>query len=244
MLRSKSRYASRRYLRVMGQEPTPANPETTPVPPSNPATPENPVDPAQNPPETPPTDTPAPEVFDRAYVETLRRENAKYRTQANDYKTKLDAKELAEMTELDRFKTLANKAETETIPELQKQNRTLQVQVAAAKLGIVDPEVASMLVNWDNVNGGSTVEAELLALVEARPYLKQANQTQVVPTTVPPVVPAPTTPPSLTNPATPSAPGKRTFTKSELDKMSTAQAQELMPEITYALENGLVDYTR
>jgi hypothetical protein len=244
MLRSKSRYASRRYLRVMGQEPTPGDPDTTPVPPSNPATPENPVDPAQNPPETPPTDSSKPEVFDRAYVEKLRRESAGYRTQANDYKTELEARELADMTEIDRVKALNTKAETETIPELQKQNRTLQVQVAAAKLGIVDPEVASMLVNWDNVNGGSTVEAELLALIEARPYLKQATGAPVNPVVPPATPPAPTTPSSQTNPATPTAPGKRTFTKSELDKMSTAQAQELMPEITYALENGLVDYTR
>ena len=243
MLRAKSRYASRRYLRVMGQEPTPSTPDNTPVPPSNPAPSENPVDPPQNP-ETPPSEAPVPEVFTREYVEGLRREAAKYRTTANDLKTKLDAKDLAEMTELDRFKTLAERAERETIPDLQKQNRTLQVQVAAAKLGIVDPEVASMLVNWDNVTGGSTVEAELLALIEARPYLKQATQSQAPVTPAPAPAPAPTTPPSQSNPATPPAPGKRSFTKSELDKLTTAQTQELMPDITYALENGLVDYTR
>ena len=243
MLRARKGYASRQYLRVMGQEPTPNEPATTSVPPTNPAPPENPADPTQAQPETPPTTPSAePEVFTREYVESLRREAAGYRTKANDYKTKLDEKELAEMTELDRIKAQFTTASMETIPELQKQNRTLQVQVAAAKLGIVDPEVASMLVNWSNVDGGSTVEAELLALIEARPYLKQAAGTAPVSTA--PVVPAPTTSSSQSNPATPPAPGKRTFTKSELDKLSTAQTQELMPDIMYALENGLVDYTR
>jgi hypothetical protein len=232
--------ASRR-ARVWGQVPPEGDPAVV-VPPSTPETPA-PVEPAT--PETPVTPSPAttsdPQVFDLAYVQGLRTEAAGYRVKNKELQDKLDAIALAEMTELERVKTLHQKAETETIPGLQAQLRTLQVENAAVKMGIVDPEVAAKFIDWTKVDGGSTVEAELVALLEAKPYLKGTAPAP----TVAPTTPAPTAPVSQSNPAVPSAhQGKKTYTKSQLDAMSIEQTQAEMDDIMYALKNGLVDRTR
>lgn len=61
---------------------------------------------------------------------------------------------------------------------LSKQNRELRVQLAASKLGIVDPEAASLLLDWDSVENPDdpkAVERALKGLVKDREWLVGDN---------------------------------------------------------------------
>lgn len=225
---------------VMGQEPTPEG--GTPVPPT---TPENPsaVEPLEAPPAPSPEPTAEPKVFDEAYVKGLRTENANWRIKSKELQDKVDALEREKLSEVDALKLDVTKYKDDIVPTLTRDVQTLRVQVEAAKLGIVDPEAASLLLDWKSINDGTPISDALLNLVEARPWLKQAaGQPPVPPAPTPPVTPP--KPPTQSNPAVPPAPGARTYTKGELERMSQAEMAPILPDVLLAMKEGRVDMTR
>ncbi len=234
----------RRGRRVMGQEPTPTEPVVVP-----PSTPENPA-PVEPPVETPApvqTDPPAdPKLFDETYVKGLRTENANHRIKNKELQDRIDALEREKLSELDALKLDVSNFKDKIVPDLTRQNQQLMVQVEAARLGIVDPEAASLLLDWNSINNGAPVSEALANLVDARPWLKQAAAPVQTPPETPATPPAPVTPqtPTVSNPANPPAPAHKQYTKSQLSAMSSAQMAAELADVTYALENGLVDMTR
>lgn len=235
-----------RRMRVMGlvPAPTPEPGAPAPLPGENP-TPGAPVVTPPVPP-TPPVETP--KTYDEAYVEGLRREAAKYRTEKNTAETALTELQRSQMTEAQKAADDLARLQTVTVPDLQRQNQVLMVQVAASKLGIVDPEVASMLVDWNAVNAGTSIGDALNQVLEARPYLKQtgapaSTSTSVVPPIVPPI--APVVPSSQSSPATPPTSNTpRMYTKSELTKMTAAEMAPILADVNAAAEAGRIDYTK
>lgn len=233
-------YSSRLYLRVMGQEPTPTGEVVAP-----PATPDNtpPVDPAPVDPVTPPTPDPQPTVFDETYVKQLRSENANHRIKNKELQEALEAYQRKERTDLENLSNDVTKYKGD-IDSLKRENQKLLVQVEAAKLGIVDPEAASLLLNWSAIESGTPVNEALADLLDSRPWLKQ---TQAAATPAP-TTPAPTTPPPPANPTTPAVPdqheGKPRYTKTQLEGFTQAQTAADLENILYAMEHGLVDMTR
>jgi hypothetical protein len=225
----------------MGQEPTPTGEVVAP-----PATPDNspPVDPAPIDPVTPPTPDSQPTVFDETYVKQLRSENANHRIKNKELQEALEAYQRKERSDLENLTNDVTKYRGD-IDNLKRENQKLLVQVEAAKLGIVDPEAASLLLDWSAIDTGKPVNEALADLLDSRPWLKQVQQTQA-PTTPP--VQTPTTPTPPANPANPANPdkheGKKRYTKGELDAMSQAQMAAELDDVLYAMEHGLVDLSR
>jgi len=120
-----------------------------------------------------------PETFSREYVQELRRESAKYRTDAKTAADKIKTAEdtlteiqRSQMTEDEKQKARLEELEKTVVPEKDNTIRTLRVQIAAGKLGIVDPEAATLLMDWKKVDAGEKVDDLLTAMIEARPWLK------------------------------------------------------------------------
>lgn len=222
----------------------PENPAPgAPVPPV--ATP--PVDPAKAATTSPTSGHPAttpdpakPETFTREYVEGLRRENADWRTKYQTANTELDGLKREKMTKEQQLEADVKKYADEVVPGLNKRIQHLEVQVTAGKLGIVDPELAALALDWNAIAGGKSVELALNELLALKPWLKQAGT--ATPAATPPTV---TVPPSSSSPATPPASNQpASFTKSQLDKMSQAELERRMAEIDQAIAEHRVDYTR
>ena len=233
---NRRRYSNRSYLRLMSQELTPdGSTVVPPTPTDNPP----PVDPAPVDPVTPPTPTPEPKVIDEAYVRGLRTENANHRIKNKELQDQLDEYQRKERSELENLQADLGKYRGD-MDNLKRENQKLSVQVEAAKLGIVDPEAAALLLDWTAIENGAPVNEALANLLDTRPWLKKAEASAPAPTTPPAPVtpPAPTTP---TSPANPSHEGKKRFTKSELEKMTTKEAAAQIDDINYAMSNGLVD---
>lgn len=94
-----------------------------------------------------------PQSFDREYVERLRRENASYRTRAQEAESKVQTFEQRDMTEQQRLEQRATEAESK-IPTLESDNLRLRV---ALKKGLVGDKA----ILADRLRG--TTEAELEA---------------------------------------------------------------------------------
>lgn len=233
------RYATRSYLRVMGQEPTPTDGITVPATPSeNPA----PVDPAVDDPTPTPDPTSDPKLFDETYVKGLRTENANHRIKNRELLDQLEAYQRKERTDFENLQADLDKYKGD-MTGLKRENQKLVVQVAAAKLGIVDPDAAAQLLDWSAIDGGAPVEEALATLLETRPWLKKVEAATPAPTTptTPTTPPAPTTP---ANPANPEHEGKKRYTKSELDRLTIKETAAQLDDIQYAMANGLIDMTK
>ena len=219
-----------------GQVPTPEPTPGAPVPPV--ATP--PVDPA-TPPATPaPVDPAKPETFTREYVESLRRENADVRVKYKTAQDELDTLKRASMTKEQQVELDLKNRDEVVIPSLKRENQKLSVQVTASKLGIVDPEAASLLLDWSAIDAGKNVELALTELLVVRPWLKAQG-----PTATPAAPPAVTAPPSQSSPATPpasNAPPR--FSKSQVDAMSDAERERRLPEILQAMREKRFDHDK
>ncbi|MFN7948374.1 MAG: hypothetical protein U0Z53_23685 [Blastocatellia bacterium] len=146
-------------------------------------------------------------------AETISLEEArKLRSEAKNLRERLRAAEAAE-AELKKIKD-AELSEAERlkrdIEERDKQAtaaaarlRSLQVQMQAQRLGIVDPEAAEKLIDWSKVEDSDEARAAALQeLVRARPWLQQTSAPQA------PVTPASNPSRSSTSPVT--------FTKAQL----------------------------
>ncbi|MEV6817827.1 hypothetical protein AB0M72_03635 [Nocardiopsis dassonvillei] len=131
------------------------------------------------------TTTDAPE-FSRTYVERLRRENARYRSQVRELEpaaTKLSELEAATATELERAVASA-RAETEKATA-ERYTRLLveaEARGVAAELRFRDPADAVRLVDLDDIETGKdgavnrdAVRDALRAIAESKPYLTEES---------------------------------------------------------------------
>ncbi len=108
-------------------------------------------------------------------VKALRKEAAKYRTERNTARKKVDELEGAGATEIEKVQKKLDTSAT-AVTELQDTNRVLRVRVISDKVGII-PEAradAAKLLNWDDISDpddDAAVEKALKSLVKDRPFL-------------------------------------------------------------------------
>lgn len=222
-----------------GQVPTltpPVDPATPPV-----ATP--PVDLA-TPPATPlaVTTPPEPQTYSQEYVTQLRNEAAAARVAKKAADDALADMQRATMTEQQRIAADLKNRDDVIIPALKSENQKLAVQVTASKMGIIDPELAALALDWKAIEGGKSVELALNELLALKPWLK-SPAAPVAPAA--PAAPSVTAPSSQSSPATPpSSATPASFTRSQIEKMSDDERAAKMADIDAAMESGRIDYTR
>lgn len=176
-------------------------------------------------------------TFDYAYVKKLRDEAASYRTAKNklqqDLATvneRIKALEREKMTDQERVQDELRELKEQTVPMLQRSKRELEVQLVAQKIGNVDPEAATVLVDWQQVEAeDANLEEILQELVEKKPWLKQAEE--------------PTKPKEKTTPANPASnnnSGPKTFTRAQIAKMTQEELEANMDDIKKAMAEGRI----
>jgi hypothetical protein len=119
--------------------------------------------------------------FSASYVEKLRRENAKHRSELRDAQEKLKTIEDAEKSELEKLQERVAAAEEEKTAALERANKNLiraAVIAEAAHQGAVDPDVVVALVDSEAIEVGEDGEvsgqaAAVAQLLEAKTYLKK-----------------------------------------------------------------------
>jgi hypothetical protein len=117
-------------------------------------------------------------------VTELRKENAAARKRLETFeKAQADA-ETAKLTELDKATRRATQLEQERDQVISKFRDRLArsaIQLAATKLNIIDPEVATALITneieYDADGEPTNIDALLRKLVERKPYLIQSSAT-------------------------------------------------------------------
>ena len=145
-----------------------------------------------------------------AALAAARRESAGYRTRLSAFEKTAADQEAAGLSESEKLSKRNTQLEADLTAE--RRDRKLgvdryEVQLAAGKLGIVDPDAAVKLLDWSTVEYGTdgsptNVEAALKALIAKRPYLASQQQQPSI---------------GATNPGTRAAPpGARTYSRSEL----------------------------
>lgn len=166
------------------------------------------------------------ETFDRAYVESLRQEAARYRTELQGVKSKLTEFETAQLSELDKAKKQATDAQT-TITELQTKlrNTSIRSEVAmqAAALKIVDADAAYRLLDADEIKFNdagepTNIKGLLGQLVKDKPYLLAQN--------------------SVTNPPNNPSRSGATLTLDDIRKMTPAEIIANQAAVDAALKAG------
>lgn len=121
------------------------------------------------------------ETFDRAYVESLRKENAGYRTRATKAEKELEEKRKEEMDDLTRSQTERDeeKARADKLEqELADMRMSQAVTLAATGANFFDPQDALSLLNPNDIaldeNGipnRQSVEAAVKRLADSKPHL-------------------------------------------------------------------------
>lgn len=124
--------------------------------------------------EAQPVEAPQPETFDRDYVEKLRRENAKYRTRAQELEEQRKAEEQKRLEQApleERLKALEAEREQLTQAAKEAEERRIQAERRAAFAGkVVDPDAAIKLIDPDkhlDADGNVLVDA----FITDRPYM-------------------------------------------------------------------------
>lgn len=103
----------------------------------------------------------------------LRSEAKQLRKRLQTAEGELKKRQDTDLTDQERLTKQHEELKTQ-IGGLEHDNRTLRVQVAASKLGILDPDAASRLIDWDTVDDPSDqkqVVRALKALVSEKPWL-------------------------------------------------------------------------
>lgn len=126
-------------------------------------------------------------TFDEAYVKELRGEAAKHRTEKNVLKKQveeLDAKVKgftdANKSEIEKITERATAAETALADkdrEIAEGRVKTKVLTSAAKLNIVDPDAAYLLLDLNSVDpeDAGSIDKALKALVKEKPYLLRGS---------------------------------------------------------------------
>jgi DNA repair exonuclease SbcCD ATPase subunit len=105
----------------------------------------------------------------------IRQEAAKYRTERNELKKRLEELEGAGKTEVEKLTGKVSEYER-SLGSLEDTNRRLRAQVLGSKVGIT-PEAradAAALLDWSSIedpNSDDQVESALKKLVKEKPYL-------------------------------------------------------------------------
>lgn len=169
------------------------------------------------------------------WVRDLRSEAAARRVEANTLKEKVDTYEREKLTDLEKLQADIRKLNEDVLPEKDKTIRQLQVQVAAAQSGVVDPDAVVQLLDWSKVDGGMSINDAINDLLESKPYLKATAQTTPLPTPT-----TPTTPPSTTAPGAPGTPTTQaqSFTQQQIANMSEGEYEANREAIFAALTSG------
>lgn len=131
--------------------------------------------------ETPPPDDKGgegePESFSRDYVEELRKENAKWRTQFREVETELDEIKKAQMSEQEKA---IEEAKTQARQEVEAQykERLAREKVKAQAAGeFNDPEDALRYLDLDelDIDDDYAIGEALLKILEEKPYLAKTE---------------------------------------------------------------------
>lgn len=158
-----------------------------------------------------------------------RTEAASHRVKLNEYEEKARKDAEAQMTEAQRFQSRAADLERELADKTRAhQERSIQyeVQLNAAKLGIIDPDAAAKLLDYSQLeydaDGSPKNAGKLLQdLVKAKPYLAG-------------------TPPSGSVANPPRQNTSMTFTQAQIAAMSPADYQKNRDGIMAAYKEGRV----
>jgi hypothetical protein len=106
-------------------------------------------------------------------AQRARQEAKGLRDRAKKAEEELDKLKREQMSETEQVKK-DNETLTAEKEGLETEARNLRVQVLASSVGIVDPEVASRLLDWSKIDDPSDtkeLEKELRALIKDKPYL-------------------------------------------------------------------------
>lgn len=106
-------------------------------------------------------------------VQEANREAQNLRERLRAAEKERDDLKTAQMSDTEKI-TEENQTLKQTVTSKDTEIRDLRVQVLAQKVGIVDPEAASRLLDWDSIKrpeDGTEVEKALRKLLEDKPYL-------------------------------------------------------------------------
>lgn len=126
---------------------------------------------------------PKTETFDRAYVESLRRENAAHRKRADEAERKVKEFESAQLSESERKDRELQELRAKNA-ELESKHREALIRSAiereAVAAGAVDPEAVYALcdrssIELDDAGQVKGAKAAVKALLEAKSYLKKSQ---------------------------------------------------------------------
>lgn len=161
-----------------------------------------------------------------------RREAASHRTKLTALEKAQQEAEAAKLSDLEKATKERDTLKAELDAERQDRRDRInryEVQLAAGRLGIVDPEAAVKLLDWDSLEyseDGSPkgVDAALRKLLAAKPYLAGQQQAGAPPA-------------NTTNPA--SGRGRAQLTVADVKAMSKDQINARWSEVQAALRRGV-----
>src|SRR5690349_13660101 len=100
----------------------------------------------------------------------LRSEARNLRSRLKDAEAERDKLRTAQQSDTERLQEQNSSLSTKNA-DLVRENRNLRAQVVAGRVGIVDPELAANLIDWDDADDDSALEKQFNAILKARPYL-------------------------------------------------------------------------
>lgn len=146
-----------------------------------------PADPPEDPPADPPADPPEDEPFDKdRAMATIRKQREEAKAlrvkakEADELRTRIQAIEDAEKTDLERAQTKIAEleaAQSDAAAARQETLLKLAVYTKAPEVGIIDADIALALldrsaIEYDDKGEPSNLDDQLTALLEAKPILK------------------------------------------------------------------------
>lgn len=119
-------------------------------------------------------------------IRNLRKENGNHRTKNKTLSDELEAKKLAEMTELERERETAKKL-AEQLDAVNTRFKKQAVLAKAAQKNAHNPEVVAKLVDFDSVDFESdeSVDAAIDAILKDNPFLIKTETKPTAPATRP-----------------------------------------------------------
>lgn len=145
------------------------------------------------------------ELMSLAEARKLRAENAGLRDKNKAFEDAAEAERVSKLDELGKVQVQLTKS-ADTIASMREVIGNLATQVAAAKLGIIDPDAAAILIGpnlkYGDDHRPSNAEDLLKELLKTKPYLKAPEPSTPAPkTNNGPANPGGRAPASITSPA-------------------------------------------
>jgi hypothetical protein len=100
----------------------------------------------------------------------LRSEARNLRSRLKEAEKERDDLKASQMSELEKLQK-GTEDLSKSNATLVQENRSLRAQVVAGRVGIVDPEIAVGLVDWDDAEDDASLEKQFKAILKAKPYL-------------------------------------------------------------------------